>query len=316
MKPDNAEKVIVDYWGDGNVKALATLITDVIIKCPEVEMSFAAKVMPMTASDEEVNDYMGKVSSTMQLRGAPKLPVVIIKVDEHTGEAELGIVLCYEYGTATIERDINFIPMDGGHRTRLIDELKAADKVIRVLEMANCKVIKTIRMPLNQNEHDYMARLVYARDLSLNYRMKSHQEMTDAERFEYNLNGIPEGDYPVDKLDEKMLEAVRGQGYKDAYMVSQLLLFSTELRDLKKIYNSPSLAAKFLILPDLASCPALPQGFLLKGFNVDMFIDDGDDNVFQQRDFSMKIKLENVNDYYDFADGVKTLVGIKRFLEG
>ena len=65
MKPYNAEKVIVDYWGDGNVKALATLITDVIIKCPEVEMSFAAKVMPMTASDEEVNDYRGKVSSTM-----------------------------------------------------------------------------------------------------------------------------------------------------------------------------------------------------------------------------------------------------------
>ena len=76
------------------------------------------------------------------------------------------------------------------------------------------------------------------------------------------------------------------------------------------------MAAKFLILPDLASCPALPQGFLLKGFNVDMFIDDGDDNVFQQRDFSMEIKLENVNDYYDFADGVKTLVGIKRFFEG
>jgi len=316
MKPDNAEKVIADYWGDGNVKVFATLITDVIINCPEVEMSFAAKVMPMTASDEEVNDYRGKVSSSIQLRGAPKLPVVIIKVEENTGEAELGIVLYYQYGTPAIERDINYIPMDGGHRARLIDELKAADKVIRVLEMANCKVIKTIRMPLSQNGHDYMARLVYARDLSLNYRMKSHEKMTDAERFEYNLKGIPEGDYPVDKLDEKMLEAVRGQGYKDADMVSQLLLFSTELRDLKKKYDRPSLVANFLILPDLASCPAFLQGFLLKGFNVDMFIDDGDDKVYHQRDFSMEIKLESVNDYYDFADGVKTLVGIKRFIEG
>ena len=47
MKPDNAEKIIRDYWGDGNVKDFATAITDVIIESPEKGMSFAAKVMPM-----------------------------------------------------------------------------------------------------------------------------------------------------------------------------------------------------------------------------------------------------------------------------
>ena len=82
MKPDNAEKIIRDYWGDGNVKDFATAITDVIIESPEKGISFAAKVMPMTASEEQVNSYKGKLSASMQLRGAPKLPVAIIKVDE------------------------------------------------------------------------------------------------------------------------------------------------------------------------------------------------------------------------------------------
>lgn len=314
MKPDNAEKIIRDYWGDGNVKDFATAITDVIIESPEKGMSFAAKVMPMTASEEQVNSYKGKLSASMQLRGAPKLPVAIIKVDENSGEAMLGIVLYYQYGTAAIETEIRFLPMETANYARLLDELKAADTVIRFLEMANCKVIKTIKMPLNQNGHDYMARLVYARDLTISYRMKSHEEMTDAERLEYYLKGIPEIDYPVDELDKCMLKTVREQGYKDADMESHLLLFSTELRDLKRIYDMPSKVANFLILPDLSSCPALPQGFPLKDFNVDMFIDNGDWTMFHQRNFSIEITLGSVNDYYDFVDGIKTLVGIKRFI--
>ena len=76
----------------------------------------------------------------------------------------------------------------------------------------------------------------------------------------------------------------------------------------------PSKDANFLILPDLSSCPALPQGFPLKDFNVDMFIDNGDWTMFHQRNFSIEITLGSVNDYYDFVDGIKTLVGIKRFI--
>lgn len=314
MKPDNAEKIIRDYWGDGNVKNLSTVITDVIIDCPNEGLNFVAKVMPMATNEEDVLAYKGKLSRSMQFRGAPKLPVVIIKVDEYTGKAELGIVLYYQYGTPAIERDIQFIPMDDNNRIRLIDEIKVADKVIRVLDTVNCKVIKTIYLPLYENGCNFEARLVYARDLSLNYRMKSHEEMTDAERLEYYLKGVPETDYPVDELDKCMLKAVRDQGYKDADIRSQLLLFSTELRDLRRIYDRPSEMANFLVLPDLASCPGLPQGFPIKGFDVDMFIDYGDKTVFHQRHFSIEITLGSVNDYYDFVDGLKTLVGIKKFI--
>lgn len=314
MNQYNAGEVIRHYWGKENVRELETKISDLLITCPEVEMSFAAKVMPMTVSEDEMKGYQAKIGNSMLLRGAPKVPVVIIKVDEGTGEASLGIVLYFEYGTPTVEREIVFSPMDAGNKGRIIEELKIADKVIRYLDIANCKVIKTIFLPVKQQRRDYMARLVYARDLSLSYSMKGHDEMTDSERFEYILKGIPEEDYPRDGLDIGMLEAVKRQGYENAVMKSQLLLFSTELRDLRKIYNRPSEFVDFLILPDLSSCPSLPNGFPLKGFNVDMFIDIGDENVYHDHHFSMEISLANATEYYDFADGLKTLIPIKKFL--
>lgn len=314
MERYKSEDVIRAYWGDGNVKPLATKITDYLINCPSIELYFAAKVIHVPVTDDELKSYKMQVSSSIQLRGAPKLPVVVIKVNELTGNAELGIVLYYQYGTPTIEREIRFIPMNEGNRGRLIDELKAADSVIRFLEIANCKVIKTIHLPLSQNGYEYEARLVYARDLSLTYRMKGHEEMTDAERFEYNLKRIPETDYPVDKLDERMMESVKNQGYEKAYMESNLLLFSSELRDLKRIYDRPSEIVNFIILPDTASCPALPNGFPLKSFNVDMYIDNGDGMVFHNRHFSMEITLNGVDDYYNFVDGLKTLVPIKKYI--
>ena len=314
MNQYNAEEVIRHYWGEENVRVLATKISDLLITCPEVEMRFAAKVMPMAVGEDEMKGYLAKIGNSMLLRGAPKVPVVIIKVDEETGEAALGIVLYYEYGTPTVEREIRFIPMDAGNKGRIIEELKVADKVIRYLDIANCKVIKTILMPVSQQGRDYMARLVYARDLSLSYSMVSHDEMTDSERFEYILKGIPEDDYPRDGLDNGMLEAVKNQGYDNAVMKSQLLLFSSELRDLRKIYNRRSTAVNFIIVPELSSCPALPNGFPLTNFNVDMFIDAGDENVYHDHHFSLEISLGSVKDYYDFTDGLRTLTPIKKFL--
>ena len=314
MNQYNAEEVIRHYWGDENVRELATKISDLLITCPEVEMRFAAKVMPMAVSEDEMKGYLAKIGNSMLLRGAPKVPVVIIKVDEETGGAVIGIVLYFEYGTPTVEREVKFFPMDAGNKGQIIEELKVADKVIRYLDIANCKVIKTIFMPVEQQGREYMARLVYARDLSLSYSMVSHDEMTDSERFEYILKGIPEDDYPRDGLDNGMLEAVKNQGYDNAEMRSQLLLFSSELRDLRKIYNRPSTVVNFIIVPDLSSCPALPNGFPMKNFNVDMFIDAGDENVYHDHHFSLEISPGSVKDYYDFTDGLRTLIPIKKFL--
>lgn len=314
MKQYSAEDVIRHYWGVENVKNLVTKISDLLITCPQVEMSFAAKVMPMAASEDEMKAYQAKIGNSMLLRGAPKVPVVIIKVNEETGEAAIGIVLYFDYGTPTVEREIQFIPMDASNKRRIIEELKIADKVIRYLDIANCKVIKTILLPVKRQRDENLARLVYARDLSLSYSMRSHDEMTDNERFEYILKGIPEDDYPRDGLDVGILKAVKNQGYDNAEMRSQLLLFSSELRDLRKIYNRPSMVVNFIIVPGLSSCPTLSNGFPLKDFNVDMFIDAGDENVYHDHHFSLEVSLQSVKDYYDFVDGLKTLVPIKRFL--
>ena len=314
MSQNNADAVIKAFWGESNVKMLKTEISDYLITCPGTDLTFAARSMPASVTDNELNGYKVKVSESIQYMGAPKLPVVIIKVDETTDVAELGIVLYYQYGTATIEREIKFISMDDDNRERVYDELKAADRTIRFLEHGNCKVLKTLHMPIIINDIFYHARLVYLRDLSLNYRMVSHDEMKDSEKFQYNLKGIPETDYPKDRLDEGMLKAVKLKGYDDAYFESKLLLFSADLRDLKLLYNRSSETANFIVSPDVSSCPKLPNGFPLSDFNVDLFIDSTNGFLFKNCYFTIKIALTNVNEYYDFVDGLNTLTPIKKFL--
>lgn len=79
MKQYSAEDVICQFWGVENVKNLVTKISDLLITCPQVEMSFVAKVMPMAASEDEMRAYQANIGNSMLLRGASKVPVFISK---------------------------------------------------------------------------------------------------------------------------------------------------------------------------------------------------------------------------------------------
>ena len=200
------------------------------------------------------------------------------------------------------EKNVQSIKTNESNRDLLVDEIKSADS-------NNYKIVKTISIKRCDNS----AQLIYLRDYSFTYKKNTQDNMSDVERFNYYVNRIPEEDYPVDKLDEAIMNAVRLK-FPEAKMRSKLLVFSSELSNLKIQYNRFSKKAYFMVLPDLESCPMLPDKFPITRFETDVFIDNYKRQICDDLYFSIQINLDNVNDYYDFVDGLKTLCSMKRFL--
>ncbi len=306
---------INDYWGESNVTTLKTAISDYLISCPSLDLTFAVKCMPETTTEEDLNAYKSQLGDFILLRGTPKLPIIIIKASSGMEEAQIGTVLYFHYGAPFVEQSIHFLPMDENNRPLILDRIKAADKTIRVLETTNCRVIKTIHLPVCLAGQQYRARLVYVRELNMSYRMKEHKVEKNQDSLDLRLKGLSENDYPTDVLDKEMLESVRNNGFSDAYFESKLLLFSSELRNLERLYERPSEKVQFLIVPDsVSSCLVLPNGFTLSGFNVDLYIDKDYGNLFKDLAFSIQVSLSSISDYYSFDEGTKSLVSIKQFL--
>jgi hypothetical protein len=300
------------FWGRKNVTDMPTEISDFLIKVPNTDLEFALKCIDDRG--DSLKELQAKLMPILQLRGAPNIPV-IVALNYDNENIAVGILVSWKFGAPSIERNITFIPLIDENRARIYDEIKSSDETIRMLETSNCKIVKHIKLSEEYKHNFFNAEIVYLRDLSITYRMKSRDELNDVERLNYYLKGIPEDDYPYDKFDDGIMQAVGDGGYKNAKMNSQLMLFSSELRDLKMVYgNKQSQPVQFLVLPDYSSF-SLMRGRTFKPFLLDMFVDSVNAYTFQQRHFTINIPISKVDDYYDFMDGVKTVSSITRFLK-
>ena len=306
------KQAIRAYWGRKNVADIPTEVSDFIVKIPNSDLKFALKCIE--GNTNGIEEYQAKLGPIMQLRGAPNIPVVIAVNDEE-GNVSIGVVVSWRFGAPTIERDVTLVAMNEENRNYIYDIIKSSDETIRMLETTNCKVVKHVRFTEDFNGTTYNAEIVYLRDLSIAYRMKGHDEMTDMERLNYYLNGIPRDDYPHDKLDKGIVQAVEDNGYKNVDWYSQLMLFSTELRDIKLMYgNKQAQTVEFLVLPDYSSF-SLMEGRTFKPFSLDMYVEVLNNYTFQRKNFTINIPLVEVGDYYSFVDGVKTISSITDFLK-
>lgn len=305
-------QLIKAFWGRKNVTDMPTDISDFLIKVPNTDLKFALKCF--SGKENELQLFQAKLMPILQLRGAPNLPVVVTqKTDD--GVLSLGVAVSWRFGAPTIESDVKFIALNEGNRMRIYDEIKSSDETIRALEMPNCKVVKHIVLSEEYNGIPYQAEIMYLRDLSITYRMKSRDDLSGIERLNYYLKGIPEEDYPCDQLDKGILKAVREGGYKNSKTVSKLMLFSSELRDLKQVYgNKIPQRVDFLVLPDYSSF-SIMEGRSFKPFALDMYVEAVNDYTFQQRHFTIDIPINTVDEYYEFMEGVRTISSVTDFLK-
>lgn len=249
---------IKECWNNASIMDIETLVCDMIVEIPDNELKFAIEVKTVSAyTDANRQELKNRIARAVYRQGAPNIPVVLALVNEDSASVKIGIALQWRFHTPIIEDDIRFVELSPENADVILDNIKAADTVIRALSNTNLKVLKKISFSFEHGGLNHHGYIVYLRDLHQGYRMNCKTPDSQQEEFDRFLNGIPENEYPRDIVDKKILEAV-AERYNDSKMKSSLLVFSTELRDLKHLLSlSCNYEGNIDILPmiDGCSCP-------------------------------------------------------------
>ena len=265
-------------------------------------------------------DYMRNLEDINILERENRIPVLLAAVNEEDESVKMGFLLAWQYGKAKIYRKPAMVDLNPSNADKILDLVKSMDETIRLLSEHGMKVVKRIKVEHeNANGRLSFGDVVYLRDFTQEYRMHQKEVVDERERMERMIHGTPQNEYPDDELDNAIFEKIR-ECFPSSRKISDLMLFSTELRDLQLLSRSSCRSFTFSVEPelDMNNSPFMTQ--LMNGvdtvrFNVDVFIDvPMDVPVFENHFFEITKPLDGwMNTYKWFSDAIGTLSSPREF---
>lgn len=265
-------------------------------------------------------DYMRNLEGINISERENRIPVLLAAVNEEDESVKIGFLLAWQYGKAKIYRKPAMVDLNPNNAEKILDLVKSMDETIRLLSEHGMKVVKRIKVEHeNANGRLSFGDVVYLRDFTQKYRMHQKEVVNERERMEKMIHGTPQSEYPDDELDNAIFEKIRDR-FPGSRKRSDLMLFSTELRNLQLLSRSLYRSFTFSVEPelDMNNTPFMIQ--LMNGvdtvrFNVDVFIDVPlDVPVFENHFFEITKPLDGwLNTYKWFSDAVGTLSSPREF---
>jgi len=249
-----------------------------------------------------------------------RIPVLLAAVNEEDESVKIGFLLAWQFGKAKIYRKPAMVELNSSNADKILDLVRSMDETIRLLSDHGMKVVKRIKVEHEEaNGRLCHGDVVYLRDFTQEYRMHQKQVVDERERMERMIHGTPQNEYPDDELDNAIFEKIQ-ERFPGSRKISDLMLFSTELRDLQLLSRSLYRSFTFSVEPefDMNNAPFMAQ--LMNGvdtirFNVDVFINMPlDVPAFENQFFEITKPLNGwMNTYKWFIDAVGTLSSPREF---
>lgn len=243
--------------------------------------------------EEEYNSFKGALAGKMQeLQGCP---LYFAHYDEGAGLLITPIV-SWDFSDSSIMQNPQFSLLTQEQLAALFDVVLRQDHQIKILRENHRMVVKTIRLNEDRRGIKCNAEMFYLRDFTLDYKMNPKPIQNYLERFQRNLNGQSQDEYPHDLLDDKILEAIR-MIYPHADVHNSLLVTNTDYRGLLRYRNYQRDYAEFRFLPDISEIPTVlyPKIGSLEGarFSFDIFmLLRPDKNAFANEGFELRFPLQ------------------------
>lgn len=265
-------------------------------------------------------DYLRILEGINVTESENKIPVLLAAVNEEDESVKIGFLLAWQFGKARIYKKPAMVDLNTGNADKILDFVKSMDETIRLLSVHGMKVVKRIKVEHQEgNGRLSFADVVYLRDFTQEYKMHQKEVVDERERMERILHGIPQNEYPDDELDEAIFEKIKDR-FPGSRKISDLMLFSTELRNLQLLSRSLCRSFTFSVEPELNmnNAPFVVQmmnGLDTVRFNVDVFVDVPMDVRFFENQFFEITKPLNgwMNTYKWFSDAVGTLSSPREF---
>lgn len=265
-------------------------------------------------------DYLRNLEGIDISDSENRVPVLLAAVNEEDESVKIGFLLAWQFGKAKIYRKPAMVDLNSSNADKILDLVRSMDETIRLLSDQGMKVVKRIKVEHKEaNGRLCLGDVVYLRDFTQEYRMHQKQVVDERERMERMIHGTPQNEYPDDELDNAIFEKIQ-ERFPGSRKISDLMLFSTELRNLQLLSRSLYRSFIFSVEPefDMNNAPFMAQ--LMNGvdtirFNVDVFINMPlDVPVFENQFFEITKPLNGwMNTYKWFIDAVGTLSSPREF---
>lgn len=249
------------------VSVLPTDISDLMVTERTTGLRFVAEVKRDNISQELLIEYLDRVAETVSDQGMPRLPLVLILINEETQHMKAAIVVESHFGMPIVNREINFVDLTPERWPLFFDTIKSADSTIRVLTDLNFRILKRISFIYQGEHHEGTGHLLYLRRFRPDYRMTPREVNSRQQQFELYLNGIPEEDYPSDDIDHMILDAVRNR-YQNVVVRSSQLMLNTELRDLRNDIRRNNILEGSIDFIPTGQHPNLMMGLAIRSLPV------------------------------------------------
>lgn len=226
-------------------------VVDLFVELPIDASRFAVVTWPdRDLESPTFSDYLKHLEDAIDcLEG---LPLIVARYDEDAGLL-IETLVSWDLDDRNLNHHPKFKPLTKENVDRFFDFVRRQDSQVRILK--DCRmVVKKFFLNTDRNGIHCNAQLVYLREFSSSYKMHPKPVENYAERFNRNLHGQPQNEYPHDFLDEAILKAIR-QVYPDAGVVNSLLLTNTEYRSLLTYKNYQHDYAEFRFFPDMSEVP-------------------------------------------------------------
>lgn len=279
---------------DLKLKVAESSFVDLLVELPVDDARFAILTWP--SRDFKSKDF-GNVIAMVEnnIQHIEGLPLYVASYDEEKG-LMIDMLVKWNFGESVINGNPNLKILNAESLDKFYDSVRHQDSQIRILQDKNLKVIKCIPLRVDRYGMSCDAQFMYLRDLSQSYKMNPKPVQNCMERYNRNLNGQPQDEYPHDLLDDYILTAIRTV-YPDADFKDSLLVTNTEYRNLLRYRNYQHDFVEIRFLPDLSEVPVemLPVFEKFEGakiqFDIYMHIRPNV-NAFSNEGFELRFPLD------------------------
>lgn len=193
-----------------------------------IHVGIVVKLSTFTAST-----LYGALLDKLSERSILHVPLLLLCVNESSENVRVGYLLSWVHGSYVLHSKLRMQSLKIFLNTEYRMVIKSMDETIRVLSSENAYCLKSIALQVPHGGQNISVFVKYLRRLTNTYRMLPPNNLSDAERFQRYLNGVPQAEYPNDWLDDVILSAIRNR-FADANVISSLMVLSTELRDVRR----------------------------------------------------------------------------------
>lgn len=310
-----AALAIMRCWDGCEIKQVQSPYYDFILTFKELDLVVGVEVKNSGfLRTKRHQTYLEDLAGYDVISPINKIPILLAAVNEEEESVQMGVLLGWTYGVPKVYFKPTMRELNQRNSDIILDEIKSMDDAIRLLSVQGMRVVKKIE--ISQTDHNgriCIGKIVYLRNFTEEYKMKTREIILERERVRRNTIGVPEDEYPEDFLDQTIFEMVQ-EKFPNCSKSSDLLLFSTDLKKLQLLSQKSHKEIACTIYPNLNEIDQnqfeqVFGDFKSRFFHLDLFIDNvRDGHVFEGIFLSKEFPLNNwYRTYQDYSKALLTM---------